>query len=220
MRSSGSALPLLGIYGCGGLGRECLPIMRQIGHLYREVVYIETDPSRDAVGGFRVLSEAEFVSMGEPEGLCFNVAVGDPAGREALATRLLDQGCTPVPLLGKGAVVHPTSTLGKGPLLGVGAYASADSATGAFFHLNVNAYFAHDCFAGDFVTVSPGAQCLGGVRLENRVFVGAGAMIKPGIKVGEGAVIGMGAVVIRDVAPWDVVAGNPAVSIHSRRSHT
>lgn len=219
MRTSDAGLPVLGIYGCGGLGRECLPIMRQVGHLYREVVYIETNPSRDAVGGFRVVSEADFLSMGDSVSLCFNIAVGDPTGREVLATRLLDQGCAPVSLLGERAVVHPTSSLGKGSLLGVGAYASADSVTGAFFHLNVNAYFAHDCIAGDFVTVSPGAQCLGGVRLESRVFVGAGAMIKPGIKVGEGAVIGMGAVVIRDVAPWDVVAGNPAVSIHSSRSN-
>ncbi|MDB4733903.1 hypothetical protein OAF73_00855 [Planctomycetota bacterium] len=152
--------------------------------------------------GIGVVSETDFLPIASPERPHFNIPDGAPPSREVLATRLLDQGCTPVSLLGEGAVVHPTSSLGMRSLLGVGACTSADSVTGAFFHLNVNAYVAHDCIAEDFVTVSPGAQCLGGVRLESRVFVVARALIKPGIKVGEGAVIGMGAVLIRDLE-WE-----------------
>ncbi|MGN7912514.1 acyltransferase [Enterobacter sp. 22466] len=40
--------------------------------------------------------------------------------------------------------------------------------------------------------------------------LGANATILPGIIVGEGAMVGAGAVVTRDVAPFTVVAGNPA----------
>lgn len=40
--------------------------------------------------------------------------------------------------------------------------------------------------------------------------LGANATILPGITVGEGAMVGAGAVVIRDVAPFTVVVGNPA----------
>jgi acetyltransferase-like isoleucine patch superfamily enzyme len=43
------------------------------------------------------------------------------------------------------------------------------------------------------------------------VWVGYGACIKGGVKVGTGAVIGMGSVVTKDVPPYAVVAGNPAV---------
>ena len=32
----------------------------------------------------------------------------------------------------------------------------------------------------------------------------------PGVVVGEGAVVGAASVVVRDVEPWSVVAGNPA----------
>jgi acetyltransferase-like isoleucine patch superfamily enzyme len=40
--------------------------------------------------------------------------------------------------------------------------------------------------------------------------VGSGATILAGITVGEGAIVGAGSVVTKDVAPWTIVAGNPA----------
>ncbi len=49
--------------------------------------------------------------------------------------------------------------------------------------------------------------------LGNNVDVGSNVVILGGIKVGDGAVIGAGSVVVRDVAPGDVVAGNPARSV-------
>lgn len=40
--------------------------------------------------------------------------------------------------------------------------------------------------------------------------VGSGATILAGVTVGEGAIVGAGSVVTKDVAPWTIVAGNPA----------
>ena len=40
--------------------------------------------------------------------------------------------------------------------------------------------------------------------------IGSGATILPGVTIGECAIVGAGAVVVRDVAPRTVVAGNPA----------
>ncbi len=42
--------------------------------------------------------------------------------------------------------------------------------------------------------------------------LGAGAVILPRVKIGEFAMVGAGAVVTRDVKPFQLVAGNPAVS--------
>lgn len=47
-------------------------------------------------------------------------------------------------------------------------------------------------------------------------FVGAKALILPGVRIGKGAVVGAGAVVSKDVAPWSIVAGNPAKVIGER----
>jgi phosphonate metabolism protein (transferase hexapeptide repeat family) len=48
------------------------------------------------------------------------------------------------------------------------------------------------------------------------VWVGHGAIILPGRTIGTGAVVGAGAVVTRDVAPYALVAGNPARVIRPR----
>jgi putative colanic acid biosynthesis acetyltransferase WcaF len=48
------------------------------------------------------------------------------------------------------------------------------------------------------------------------VWIAAGAFIGPGVTVGEGAVVGARAVVMKDVEPWTVVAGNPARVIRKR----
>lgn len=47
-------------------------------------------------------------------------------------------------------------------------------------------------------------------------WVGAGAFVGPGVTIGEGAVAGARAVVVRDVGPWTVVAGNPARTVNKR----
>ncbi len=48
------------------------------------------------------------------------------------------------------------------------------------------------------------------------VWIGHMAMIKPEVTVGHGAVIAMGAVVTKDVAPYQIVGGNPARPIRDR----
>ena len=47
-------------------------------------------------------------------------------------------------------------------------------------------------------------------------WIGMRAMIMPGVTIGEGAVIASGAIVTKDVAPYMIVAGNPAVPLRQR----
>ena len=56
----------------------------------------------------------------------------------------------------------------------------------------------------------------GQVTLGHDVWVGHGAIVLPGVSIGNGAVVGAGAVVTKDVAPYAIVAGNPAGFIRWR----
>jgi putative colanic acid biosynthesis acetyltransferase WcaF len=84
---------------------------------------------------------------------------------------------------------------------------------------------------GEKVTVSHRAQLCAGTHdytqpdlplikppiiIENQAWVCADAFVGPGVTVGEGAIVGARAVAMKNVAPWTIVAGNPAKPIRLR----
>lgn len=54
------------------------------------------------------------------------------------------------------------------------------------------------------------------VTIDDDVWIGLGAILLSPVHVGRGAIVAAGAVVVRDVAPYDIVAGNPAVRVGRR----
>jgi putative colanic acid biosynthesis acetyltransferase WcaF len=50
----------------------------------------------------------------------------------------------------------------------------------------------------------------------DQAWICADAFVGPGVTVGEGAIVGARGVAVRDVAPWDIVAGNPARVVKKR----
>lgn len=54
------------------------------------------------------------------------------------------------------------------------------------------------------------------VTIGQDVWLGANVIILPGRTIGDGAVVGAGSVVTKDVAPYTIVAGNPAKLIRVR----
>ncbi len=55
------------------------------------------------------------------------------------------------------------------------------------------------------------------IKVHDRAWVAARAFVGPGVTIGEGAVVGATASVFKDVEPWTVVGGNPAVFIKKRK---
>ena len=56
----------------------------------------------------------------------------------------------------------------------------------------------------------------GDTVIGNDVWIGQNAVILPGVHVGDGAIIGANSIVGNDVAPYTVVAGNPARPLRKR----
>ena len=51
------------------------------------------------------------------------------------------------------------------------------------------------------------------VKICDDAWIGAGAIVLRGVTVGQGGVVAAGAVVTKDVLPYSIVAGNPAVLV-------
>ena len=54
--------------------------------------------------------------------------------------------------------------------------------------------------------------------IERDCWIGYGAVILTGVRVGRGAIIAAGSVVLKDVEPYSIVAGNPARVVAKRFS--
>jgi len=95
--------------------------------------------------------------------------------------------------------------------------------------IHTNVYVAQQSVLENDVFLAPGVgiandrypictRCLEGVVIRHGARIGVNATLLPGVEIGEQALVGSGAVVTKDVAPWAIVAGNPARVIGSVES--
>ena len=54
------------------------------------------------------------------------------------------------------------------------------------------------------------------MHIHGYAWICARASVAPGVNVGEGAVLGLASVAAKDLAPWTVYGGNPAVAVRER----
>ena len=121
-----------------------------------------------------------------------------------------------IPLEAHASAIHPLAHLEPSTELGPGIIASPFSATsfgvhvGGFVHLYTSGFIGHDSSVGDYSTVAACSVLGARVIVGEGAHIGLNSCIREDVRIGEYAIIGMGAVVLHDVAPFDIVAGNPA----------
>ena len=209
---------LFGLFGCGGFGREVMPIAREAIdriHPGARAVFVETSPSKGkVVNGHAVVSVDEFLGADDQDRR-FNIAVADSILREKIAQKFVAAGARPLTLISAQSTVYDPGALAEGAIVCAGGVITSNVTIGRYFHCNFQCYVAHDCVVGDFVTLAPHVTCCGAVVLGDHTYIGAGAVIRqstPGrpMHVAADAFIGMGAVVTKSVPPGETWSGNPA----------
>jgi tetrahydrodipicolinate N-acetyltransferase len=99
-----------------------------------------------------------------------------------------------------GAVVNIGAVVGDGTMLDMNCVVGARALVGRDCHIGAGAVLAG-------VLEPPSAEP---VVIEDEVLIGANAVVLEGVRVGKGSVVAAGAVVVQDVPPLTVVAGQPA----------
>ena len=204
------------IVGAGGFGREVWFIVRdaqRAGLLTCQVVGF-ADSQRDAPGAeglpVDVLGDVDDIDWGSDLGAV--VAVGDPAIRAELRSRL---SLLNVPLV---TVVHPTALVADDAVVGAGAviapfaWVSTHSDVGTNVVVNGHSLIGHHSAVGNDSVVSPHVSVSGHALVGERVLLGTHVTVNPGVSVGANCRVASGAVIARDVVPNSLAAGVPATS--------
>lgn len=201
------------IIGAGGWGREVLALLK-------------ADPAHEktwTIRGFldnrtHILDGLGYEStpiVGDPIDYIpqpqdvFVCALGNPQQR--------DQYSRPIQAAGGNFLsIHAHALLGERVQLGIGCLLShltqisPEVQVGDFVNIQTQTVIGHDVHIGNYVQI--GAMCFigGSVHIGNHAVIHPHATITSGAQIGEGATVGAGAVVVKNVAPYTTVFGNPA----------
>ena len=204
------------IVGAGGFARETAAAAARAG--WRVLGFVDDDPALAGTtrSGLPILGDVDSVA-GRPDAAVV-VCVGNPrnyVARQRIVHRL------GLPAERYATVVHPTAEIGAGSVVGpgsvllAGTVLTADVVVGSHVAVMPQAVLTHDNRVADYATIASGVRLGGGVVLDCGAYVGAGALVREGVKVGAWSLIGMGSVVLRDVPPDEIWAGNPARKLRS-----
>lgn len=201
------------IVGAGGFARETVQALAAGCEGLRLTGFLDDDPALAGryVDGVPVLGPSAAVHDA-PDARVL-LCVGNP--RAPLA-RLRVAERLGLPHERYATVVHPTvsastdSMIGPGSVLLAQCVLTASVRVGANVAMMPRVVLTHDDIVEDCATLASGVLLGGAVTVGRGAYVGAGAIVREGVRIGAGAVVGMGSVVLRDVPPGEVWAGNPA----------
>jgi sugar O-acyltransferase (sialic acid O-acetyltransferase NeuD family) len=200
--------PSLVLLGLSGNAREALDFLSE-GH---DVVAIVDDRIQDGEGphGIPVVSRTSIHCYPAAHFLCLIGSELTYGERLQIIEHFGVPESRYATVISQRAFVSETASLGAGTVIFPGAMVMSDARLGKHVLVLPNSVIHHDTVIGDCCVVGANVVIAGGVHVGEACFVGSASSIKDGITIGTGALIGMGSNVIRNVAPFSRVAGNPA----------
>lgn len=119
-------------------------------------------------------------------------------------------------LVDPSAFVSRTARVGRGCVIYPGCFVGLNAVVGECVFMLSGSTVNHDDHVEDRVTFASRATLAGMVHVEADCYLGQACTVRQSLRIGRGSMIGMGAVVIRDVPPDSVMAGNPARRLRAR----
>ena len=140
---------------------------------------------------------------------------------------LLDMKAIPA-RIEPGAVIREQVEIGEGAVIMMGAVINIGAVVGEGTMIDMGAVLGGRAIVGKRCHIGAGTVLAGVIEpasatpvvVEDNVMIGANAVVIEGVRIGENAVVAAGAIVLEDVPPNAVVAGNPARVVKMRDAQT
>jgi len=120
-------------------------------------------------------------------------------------------------------LIHPTAiipegfcSIGRGVLMAPHSQLSADATLADNCMLMGGAFVGHNTRLDRYVSLATNSVVGANVRVGKAVHIGSNATVREKLTIGDFSLVGMGSVVLKDVPPCSIVAGNPARVITSK----
>ena len=202
--------------GAGGTAADVLSIINDINRaepVYECVGLLDDDPALWGKRRFSVNVLGALEQAASMHDVFFVNCLGSPKNywrRRGLLARLAISPDRFETLIHPSAAVAMDCGIGRGSVIYPNVVVMANVQIGDHVTILGNTVMNHDVAIGDLCIITSGVNISGRVSIGQSCYIGTGAALMHGINVGELALVGMGSVVVRDVAPQAVVAGNPA----------
>ncbi|MGL5055564.1 MAG: 2,3,4,5-tetrahydropyridine-2,6-dicarboxylate N-acetyltransferase [Fusobacteriaceae bacterium] len=127
-----------------------------------------------------------------------------------------------------GAIIRDMVEIGDNAVIMMGAILNIGVKVGKATMIDMGAVLGGRVMVGDNCHIGAGTVLAGVVEppsaspviIEDDVVIGANAVVIEGVRIGKGSVVAAGAIVLSDVEPGVVVAGNPAKVVKIKDSKT
>ena len=209
-------VPLV-LLGAGGTARESIDLVDaliEVGSSYRIVAALDDDSSLagSRIRGIEIVGPLTN-ARNYPIETLFVDTLGSPRN---YSRRPGIVGALGLPASRFVTLVHPRASVSASASIGPGSLVFAFGIVGAGVRLGSHVTIlphgtvSHDAIVGDWTQIATGAIVSGAAHVGLCCYIGAGATLIDGAQVGDGSLVGMGSVVLNEVPPGVIVAGNPA----------
>ncbi|WP_404431817.1 acyl-ACP--UDP-N- acetylglucosamine O-acyltransferase [Microbacterium lacus] len=156
----------------------------------------------NTIGPFVVLSGN--VEVGDENWIGGGVVIGAPPEVRSFAHPRSDRDSR-----GAGVIIGSANVIREYAQIHSGLKVRTTVGDGGFLMNQV--YVAHDCRIGDNVTLASSVLLAGHVTVGDGANVGLGSQVHQFRLIGAGAMVGMGSTVTRDIPPFAMAYGTPAL---------
>jgi sugar O-acyltransferase (sialic acid O-acetyltransferase NeuD family) len=199
------------VIGAGGLGREVADIIKLTSEKVIGFIDDSTEMQHMSINDIPVLGGIDWFTSKRAKGVYAVCAIGNNYVRKRITKKAEEMGVEFV------SVIHPSVKLGtntkiaRGVIICAGSIITCNIRLGSHVFINLDCTIGHDTVLENYVNLAPGVHVSGKCTLKEGCHIYTGACLIPGVTMGEWSEAGAGAVILKNIDPYAVAVGVPAV---------